>query len=425
MVNILVRNIYKLLIVCICFEEMFARMRIPFKYIKFLIVPILVSFIFVKLRGNIKIPIKEKSAWIFMIINVFAVVFSIDTFLSIDSDGFEVVKKYIFFPFLIICFYYSNLCKLDVKKLLVFFSNTMLVYAVLSVFFYFVRIPIWNDFQRFYWGRITVGYPTIDAVNCVMAAAIFLLQHGKENKIAFWHRIVKLYILFLFVILQTSGTGIGLLCTLVAYSVAAPFFKKWIDKESFPDAKKTLLPLFLMMLVSASFIIGILKVYDAKLLDNMTSTIQNRISIMTNKNYDDLDINTMTMRVDKFEKAKKLYLKDYADLFLGKGFGLVSYDPQKHFSGFRVFLESQWHLSLFTVGYVGTFFLFLFLFEMLKNSITAKKLQSHTAFATICILVSFFTSCTLMSFALIGSFSLIYAEDKRKLHGDDQCPSLE
>lgn len=404
---------------------MFARMRFPFKYLKFLIVPLLFSFIFIKLKGRVKIPIKEKSAWIFMIINFFALIFSIDVFSSLDKDGFEVVKKYIFLPFLIICFYYSDSCKIGTKKLLIFFSNTMVVYAILSVFFYFVRLPIWNDFQRFYWGRITVGYPTIDAVNCVIAASILLLQQNKENKITFGYRIIKLYILFLFVILQTSGTGIGLLSALVAFSIAVPFLKKWITQESIQDTRKILIPLFLMILISASFIIGFLKIYDARLLENMTSTIQNRIAVMTNDKYDDLDINTMTMRVDKFEKAKNLYLKDYMDSFLGKGFGVVSYDPKKHFSGFRVFLESQWHLSLFTVGYIGTFFLFSFFFEMLKNSIKDKKLQSHTAFATSCILVSFFTSCTLMSFALIGSFSLIYADDKQKILRDNQCPSLE
>lgn len=404
---------------------MFARTRFPFKYLKFLIVPLLFSFIFIKLKGRVKIPIKEKSAWIFMIINFFALFFSIDVFFSLDKDGFEVVKKYIFLPFLIICFYYSTLYKIDAKKLLTFFSNTMVVYAILSVFFYFVRIPIWNDFQRFYWGRITVGYPTIDAVNCVIATAILILLHGKENKITFWHRIVKIYILFLFTILQTSGTGIGLLCALVAFSFIVPFFKKLIDKESSQDTKKTLFPLLLMILISASFIIGFLKVYDATLLENMTSTIQNRIAIMTDDKYDDLDINTMTMRVNKFEKAKELYLKEYTDFFWGKGFGFVSYDPKKHFSGFRVFLESQWHLSLFTVGYIGTFFMFLFFFEMLKNSIKDKKLRPHTTFTTICILVSFFTSCTLMSFALIGAFSLIYAEDKQRIQGNNQCPSLE
>ena len=404
---------------------MFARMRIPFKYLKFLVVPLLLSFIFIRLNGNIKFPIKEKSAWIFIIINTFALIFSIDAFLNIDRDGFEVVKKYAFLPFLIFCFYYSNLYKIDAEKLLSFFSNSMVIYAILSVFFYFVRIPIWNDFQRFYWGRITVGYPTIDAVNCVIAVSFLILCHHKENKISFWNRIIRIYILCIFVILQTSGTGIGLLCALVVCAIIAPFFKKWANQDSAYDTKKTLFPLFILILISASSIIGFLKVYDATLLENMTSTIQNRIAILTDDKFDDLDINTMTMRVEKFDKAKNLYFKDNTDLFLGKGFGLVSYDPKKHFSGTRVFLESQWHLSLFTVGYIGTFFLFLFFFEMFKNSIKTNRIRLHTFFATTCILVSCFTSCTLMSFALIGSFSLIYAEDKQKKQGDCQCPSLE
>lgn len=401
------------------------RMWLPFKYVKYLLVPILLSFVFVKLDGKIKIPIKEKSAWIFMIINVMAAFFSLDMFVSLDRDGFEVVKKYMFCPLLIICFYHSSLFKINAQKLISFFSDTMVAFAMLSVFFYFVRVPIWNDFQRFYWGRITVGYPTIDAVNCVIAISVLMLCFGKESKISFWFRLAKIYILAVFVILQTSGTGIGLLCALVAYCLALPFFKKWIEQRNIQSARKILLPLLLMFLLSASFIVGFLKIYDAKLLENMTLTVENRVAILTNDKYSDLDVNTMMMRVNGFEKVKKLYMKNNSDFLFGKGFGLISYDPRKIYSGFRVFLESQWYLSIFSTGYIGTFFLLLFFVELIKKSMKGTKMSSHTLFSVICIFASMFTSCTLMSFALVGSFSLFYSEDKQRLQRNAKCLLLE
>lgn len=402
---------YKILIVCICFEEMFARMWLPFKYLKYALVPVLLIAIVVKVKGRIKIPKIEKVVWLFMLFTCFVAFGSMGDFVSIDKDGLEVVKKYAFIPFLFLCFYYSNLFKVESSKLLVFFSQSMVLFSVLSVLLFFFRIPIWNDFQRFYWGRITVAYPTIDAVNCVIAISIIVFS--KSNLIPFFHKLVGSFMLIVFTLIQTSGTGIFLLFCLFVFEIIVVNLKYRLSNNDASDIKKIIAITTLGIAISLSFFCAFLRQYDASLFENMMLQVENRVAIMTNMKNNELDLNTMESRDDKFEKAQRLYLKNRLDRIFGVGFGMVSYDPQKHFSGSRVFLESQWHLELFSAGYVGVFLMFLMFADIFQNMVRTHRENLYSLFGLFAIFISLFTSCTFMSFALTGAFTLLYAEQKQ------------
>lgn len=413
MLNILVALLYKFLIICICFEEAFSRMWLPFRYFKYMIIPVIAGLVFVKLRGRLKFKLQEKSVFLFVLLTAFVAFFSVGDFIAIDRDGMEVIKKYAFVPFLFFCFYHSDLFRVKGSVLVRFFAQSMVLYSLLSVFLYFVRIPIWNDFQRFYWGRVTVGYPTIDVVNCAIAVGI--LFFCSEREFSIFHKIVDIFVLVVFIILQTSGTGFGLLFGLLVGTIFCVCFKFKLDSSEISNIKKVAFGVGVVLFTFGSSVYGFLNRYDPMLLDNMTLQFENRVAIMMSEKNSDLDLNTMEMREDKYEKAKELYLKTPIDEFFGAGFGKVSYNPKKHFSGTRVFLESQWHLELFSEGYLGGCIMLLIFVEIGKGMLMSRKVRLYSLYGLCCIFVSLFTSCTFMSFALSGSFMLLFAEHKQRL----------
>jgi len=399
--------LYRLLIFSICFEEMISRIIFPVKYCKYLLVFTILIAVLHKNKWRFSFPIKTFFGKFFLVITTYSVLISIPFFVYYGWNGFDVPKKYLFFPILVICFYYAPLFECSIKNLLFFYARTMLFYSVMNAVLYFLNLPIWSGAG--YWGRVSVGYPTVDVVSYAIAIAIFMFGDMNRNWIR--HTLAS-FIITLGVISQVSGTGIILLLMLFVFSVFFEISDK-LHRIS-KDLGKKILLLLAMMLVSIPIGYGMLNSQRPDLLHKMEMQLENRVTLlMQGKDYT-LDINTMDTRKEEFETAKSRYLIDFESVAFGYGFGPLDYSNTKNngFLGETVFLESQYHLTLFTSGVLGVIVLFLVVIEVMKRIIHNKDRLLFVIGSAF--IVSFWTTNPLMSFSLVGILSLCYVIVFRK-----------
>ena len=406
--------LYRLLIFFICFEEMISRIVFPVKYCKYLLVFIVLIAVLHKNKWRFSFPIKTLFGKVFLLITVYSTIISVPFFVYYGWNGFDVPKKYLFFPILVICFYYAPLFGCSVKSLLFFYARTMLIYSVMNVVLYFLNLPIWNSDG--YWGRISVGYPTVDVVSYAIAIAIFMF--GNINKNWIGHAVAS-FVIALGIMSQVSGTGIVLLTMTFIFSVVF----KISNKEGCVsrDLGKKILLLLTMMLVSVPVGYGILYSQRPDLLHKMEMQLENRVALlMQGKDYS-LDVNTMDTRKEEFKIAKTYYLNDFESIAFGYGFGPLdySYKMKNKILKKTVFLESQNHLIVFTSGVLGLIVFFLAVAETMKIIIRKKD---RLLFVIGCFFIaSFWTANPLMSFSLVGILSLCYVRAFCKEETEQKC----
>lgn len=393
--------LYRLLIFFVCFEEMISRIVVPVKYCKYLLVFVVLITVLHKNKWRFSFPIKTLFGKVFLLITIYSTLVSIPFFVYYGWNGFDVPKKYLFFPILVICFYYAPLFECSMKSLLFFYARTMLFYSVMNAALYFLNLPIWTGAG--YWGRISVGYPTVDVVSYAIAIAVFMFGNMNQNWIR--HTFAS-FVIALGVISQVSGTGIVLLLMIFVFSVVFEISDK--AHRTSKDLGKKILLLLAMMLVSVPIGYGVLYSQRPDLLHKMEMQLENRVALlMQGKDYS-LDVNTMETRKEEFETAKQHYLNDFESVAFGYGFGPLdySYSMKNRILKETVFLESQYHLTLFTSGVLGVIVLFLVVAEVMKRVVRNKD---RLLFVIGCLfIVSFWTTNPLMSFSLVGILSLCY-----------------
>ena len=400
--------LYRLLIFVICFEEIFSRLIFPLKYCKYLIVAFTIILILHKKNWRFSFPIKTFWGKCFIVITIISTIISIPFFLDYGWMGFDVPKKYLFFPILAICFYYAPLFGCSIKQLLFFYAKVMLFYSILNPILYFLKLPIWNSSG--YWGRISVGYPTIDVVSYAIAIAIFLFGN---MKIHWAKQALASFIIASGIIMQVSGTGIVLLAVIFIFSIAFEISDK-IHGTSENLGKKILL---LLALVAFSIPVGYGILYTQRpvLLQDMEWHLENRLSLMLQGGQYSSDVNTMDIRKDEYKIAEKEYQNELSLKIFGVGFGPVNFSPSTNVTSKKtVFLESQYHLTLFTSGFLGVAILLLAVAEIIIKAYKNKdRLLIIIGTLFIC---TFGTVNPLMSFSLVGILSLCYVQIFSKGH---------
>lgn len=392
---------------------MISRIVFPVKYCKYLVVFIVLIAVLHKNKWRFSFPIKTLFGKMFLLITLYSTLISIPFFVYYGWNGFDVPKKYLFFPILVICFCYAPLFECSVKSLLFFYARTMLFYSVMNVVLYFLNLPIWNSDG--YWGRISVGYPTVDVVSYAIAIAIFMF--GNINKNWIGHAVAS-FVIALGIMSQVSGTGIVLLAMTVIFSVVLKFSNKECCVSR--DLGKKILLLLAMMLVSVPVGYGILYSQRPDLLHKMEMQLENRVALlMQGKDYS-LDVNTMDTRKDEFKIAKTHYINDFESFAFGYGFGPLdySYKMKNKILKKTVFLESQNHLIIFTSGVLGLIVFFLAVVETMK--IIVRK-RDWLLFVIGCFFIaSFWTVNPLMSFSLVGILSICYVRVFSKEESDQK-----
>ena len=394
--------LYTLLVLCICFEEIFVKMLFGLTSIKYVISLMIILLIMscVKTKARIKIPNSIKLFYGLLIIAFF---FSLPDFIELGWGGFLLWKQYVWLPVFI--FVFSNTNKLTTFRahhVVSLFVRLMILYCILNSLLYFIDLPIWKDYHV-YMGRITVGYPTVDVV--VITFALLIVLFHPETHLKYMEKALYATIFIISILSQASGTGIFLLAMCLVVDGFYLLQTKRIRNTSLVFA-------FGIISLFAVNILSFMKSSHIDLYDKIMLQIENRVYVMMGKgNQAEMDVNTMDIREIEFQRAEKHHGTLNSFIF-GNGFGKTTGRVNEVTNNIFL-LEDQYHMIRFTMGWLGVtlfYFIVLSIFYHIffsKIEISYKYLYCSSILSLI---ASTFTAFSLGTVGICGSLAIILSD---------------
>jgi hypothetical protein len=321
-------------------------------------------------------------------------------FLSISS--FLSFLKISLLPFSVYLFYcFFELTNISFKRLLKFFIKVGVSFVILNTAFYFIELPIWKENRALWYGRISVGYPTMDVVSLSYALITLLFFNGL--KISNNRRILYACLIFAGMLLQFSGTGIFLLSVTMLASLFLIFFKSTTSLRI--NTIKFLLVIPILIFLGYST----LNEYDPILLETSISVAENRTSILLGE---DPQMNSMKARKNEYKRALRYQDSDIKEIF-GIGFGRVTFNTEFAQNPEYVFIEDQYLFNKRVYGYIGHILFIIFILLTFWKAISMKNISLSTKlFCCLCVIAfaaGSKTGVSLYEFPFTIIFALFYA----------------
>lgn len=413
-----INALYFILVYCICFEEVLGKMKFSLTNIKYLVAVILFCVVYRVSHPSFRQLKYTNGMKYFSIILFVAFLVSIPRFVLIDCDGLKIWKQYLWFPLFIYLFsQVERVSNLTVPLLINTFVKGMVGFTLISIFLYFVPLPIWNDYH-IYWGRLTVGYPTIDTV--LLCFAILLLLFYPLVRFSIIHKVIMGFILLVGTLMQASGTSLVLLAIILismcCYLGGIGLSFRCIEVRNYKQNIKSFLFLIFLTGSVITSIYTFLSTKEPKLAETMMLQMENRLYILIGKEEESTlkDVNTMEDRKEKFAHVEQMYLNTAFSRIFGVGYSLVS---MQDLSKERIVVEDQYHLNLATIGYLGTFIYFCMLYGIFKRTLRFWNRESLYLYVPsfFFILATSFSSFCIAAFSIIGVTALIYISMSREM----------
>lgn len=399
--------LYNILLYCICLEEILAYMNIPVSSIKYFVTLILVVLLHRKGARYCKVS-NIFGMRLFVALLLIAFVRGIPVFLSGDFDGAFFWKNLLWFPVLLYVF--TNMEKyadIKWKDYISRYINAMCVYVFLNFLLYFVSIPSLITERQRYWGRLTVGYPTIDVILlCLALGFLLIIQNHWSTK----QKTIKFMIILIGIATQASGTSIVLLFMLLIIILAYNFRIGLPHNIKLKAFRQTVLASFFIAFIGSGAVISSFKYHNPLLYENMRLQIENRFNILIGKsNESELDVNTLESREMYLKNAERRFLRtEFLEAF-GVGYGRIS---MKRYDSTHIVCEDQYTLNKITIGWIGNIVYIVVLVSLLIGILKLYKRSADIYFfitVWVFLVIASFTSICLMSFGPIALWSMMYA----------------
>lgn len=403
----MLKKLYYCLLFLFCFEEVLSYTNLPLSALKYL-VSILLVLILIK-RGYKMPKIRIMGLSIFIILLIISLLRALPNILNNDFDGIIVWKNYLWFPILL--FLYSNIQKssnIQFNEYLQKYVDIMCLYIITNVALYYIHIPFLITEPHRYWGRLTVGYPTIDVILIGFAIAIVFFGEHKWNNKAF---LLRSFILCTGMLMQASGTGMvfmAILIILMFFYLNRIYIKQ--PKEYIKRKRTYFITLISIFILCGTSVLAIFRVQNEELYNAMTFQIENRIFILLGiEEESTLSVNTMDDREYHFKRAEKKFLTDENRKLFGIGYGYIN---MKETQTNKVLTEDQISMNKVTIGslgnYIYIFTLISLLYYIFKNFKYTSNFYIYIS-AWIFLVLSSFTSNCLLSFGPICLWCMIYS----------------
>jgi len=295
---------------------------------------------------------------------------------------------YKYVQFFILCYLFLNFEKFTKQKidvLIDFFIKLLILYVIITPVLYFLEPSFLKDnFKQ--WGRIGVGYPTMDAQVLVFGLALVLLI--RRYSLLKGTFIISIIIIGIF--MQNTGTGYASTIAVIAYYML--FTKRYNIKS-----------IYLATGILVFIILYILHVYSgSNLQNNFLYLFLNKIySIMLHKKSLSEQI-----RAEQFLELKEKISSIFESLF-----GI----------GFKIYVENQYAFMLIGFGYIGLLVFLLFLLNNLSYGFLIRRKDNSILFITTLIfsltsytLVTLYLFPTEVLFSFGMGISYYYQKRKRK-----------
>ena len=401
--------LFVVLVICICFEEIFGKTILHLSMIKYIVAPIILLYIWRCRKKKVHARIPKIIVWFYALLFTY-VVLSVPGFFEYGTDGLRLVKQYFWLPILFYIFLYIHrITSYTISDMVNLYVQVMVCYCIMNFFLFFVYLPIWKSWHP-YWGRITVGYPTVDVVLLNFAIALLFFYPNKWT-----HGKVTLYCIILMGALLglASGTGMALfamfLVVYIIYGIHTRLVKKTL-KYHVEYRAIIISSLFFILLISSVF--AYLERKMPELAEGIYMQMENRAYVMLGKEEEaKLKTNTMDARDEEFVSVEEDILnKDYLDNLFGIGFARLT--PESGAVKPHIFLESQYHSFRTSIGWVGTICFYLLIISLMIKSIKLKDLRRRYlgVLSLLFLGMSSFTSGTLAIFGIVGVLAILSAD---------------
>lgn len=403
----MLKKLYYSLLFLFCFEELLNYTNLPLSALKYLVVFLLVLIL---IKRGCKLR-KIRIFWlnIFAILLFIALLRSIPNILNNDFEGIIVWKNYLWFP--ILFFIFSNMersAKISFSEYLQQFVNIMCFYIIANILLYYIPIPFLITEPHRYWGRLTVGYPTIDVILIGFALAIiFFSEHKWNNK----ESLLRSCILSIGMLMQASGTGMAFIAILTIFMF--PYLKRIYIKQPITLIKKKricFITLLSILIFCGTSILAVFRAQNEELYNAMTDQIENRVFIILGMEEEsNLSVNTMDTRKERLQRAENKFLTDEDKKLFGIGYGYINMKESKTN---KILTEDQMTMNKVTIGLLGNYVYIFTLISLLVYIV--KKLRYTSNFyiylsTWVFLLLSSFTSNCLLSFGPISLWSMVYS----------------
>ena len=277
-----------------------------------------------------------------------------------------------FFLLVYIFSVYEIVTKDKYENILKFFIKLLIIFVIITPIIYFTD-PFFmvKDFKQ--WGRINIGYPTMDSENLVLG--ILLMLFVFEEK--FFKALIIMLILILGIFMQLTATGFATLGFILIYYIFS-FSKYKVNQKS-----------IVFIGILAFIIISFIIYRYGDLLRDQLYLLQIKVNALLNP----ANSKSLSLRAQEFSDQIR-YLNDpFSNLF-----GI----------GFKIYLENQYDWFRIGTGLIGFIGFIMFLSSLtIYGYIIRKKDRNILFLSSVIFAMSSYSLITLYLFPTEASFAMM------------------
>lgn len=326
----------------------------------------------------------------FMAISALAIVnIPITLFHSISSyhlgnilvfgNPYTAVYKHIIFSILFLAMICFARNKIDyMRKGLKLFINLSAIYALITVPIYIYGAPLFVEKFRD-WGRMGIGYPTMDGQVICMAIFCLVFLVPQRSKLIFN---IKMAALLLGLVCQNTGTA---MVTMLLIALVAIVKKPGKTLSYF----SVILPMIIIVAIKQYY-------SDPEFFTQMLYVTTNKINLLIDPSANYGQVNTLEMREDQYRMLNIIIDKNPMLWILGVGG--------------EAYVENEFKLTLASYG-IFSFISFALSFFWISTLIFISKNKNKLLLISLMVVWAF-TSYTLASiflFATSCGFCIVFA----------------
>lgn len=316
-----------------------------------------------------------------------------------------IIKPYFLLLAIYVFYYFEELTDRTYSDLVYFYVICSVCFVIINTLLYFIPCPFIEN--PHWWGRISVGYPTMDVVS--LSYGLLFLFYYNNLRMNFIVRLFCIIVISLGIIIQASGTGLVLLLLIIVSAM----LMSWRSKIVFKLFSGTIVA---FLIAASSFLTYVSLNYPNEYRDANT-LINNKISVLFGE---DIENNTMEIRQQQFEKQAKSM--NIIEQIFGKS--LLNVSTGAFINKDSYMIEDEYNLLKVCYGYVG-FSLFLLIlvsycFQIKKSAISA----NYKILFFLSVLVFLANSKTLITLLLFSNymcFAFVYSMFKRMDNNYETC----
>ena len=370
--------LYKLILIYIVFDGFRDNLIISTYISYFKEISTLFLFLYIILVRKI-IIFDNILFYILLIFLLLLIIFFPYSFMSYDYSNrylsSPVIMYYKLLQFFILVYnfsIYELITKDKYENLLKFFIRLLIIYVIFTPIIYFYK-PFFMVHHFEQWGRINIGYPTMDAENLVLGILLMLF--------VFKERFIKALIVFMFlflgILMQNTATGYITLIAILSFYI--------FSRTKFKVNKKVLFILFILLFI----IVGYIIYRYADVLHNQLFLLERKINSIINPE----SSRSLSLRRQEFHSLI-IYLQDWFTNLFG--------------IGFKIYLENQYDWFRIGTGLIGYIIYIVFLSSLIIYGWFIRNKDRNILFlSSVVFALTSYSLITLYLFPTEASFAMM------------------